>query len=87
VTISVGADGEAVQLSIADDGEGFPFTGRYDLARLARFDLGPAVLRERVVALGGALTIESSPQGARLDISIPFTPPPRLSVVVPSIER
>jgi signal transduction histidine kinase len=74
-------------VTVHDDGEGFPFTGRYDLPRLTRLDMGPAVLRKRVAALGGALTIDSSRHGARLEISIPLEPPPRLSVPAASTER
>jgi signal transduction histidine kinase len=87
VTVGVGVDGHAVRMTIADDGEGFPFTGRYDLSRLVRLDMGPTVLRQRVAALGGALTIESSRHGSRLEISIPLEPPPRLSVLAALIDR
>jgi signal transduction histidine kinase len=87
ITFRVGLDEGAVQMTVADDGEGFPFTGRYDLARLIRLDIGPAVLRQRVVALGGTLVIDSSRHGSRLEISIPLAPPPRLSVGASSIAR
>jgi hypothetical protein len=40
--------------------------------RLIRYDVGPAVLRERVAALNGTLVIESTRQGALLEIGIPF---------------
>jgi hypothetical protein len=59
-------------MTVADDGGGFPFTGRHDLARLIRYDMGPIVLRERVAALAGALVIESTRQEARLEIGIPL---------------
>jgi signal transduction histidine kinase len=87
ITFRLGIDGDAVQLTVADDGEGFPFTGRYDLPRLIRLDIGPTMLRQRVVALGGSLTIDSSRHGSRLEIGIPLAPPPRLSVPAASIER
>jgi signal transduction histidine kinase len=79
VTVSIAIEDRAVAMTVADDGEGFPFTGRYGLDRLIRYDMGPTVLRDRVAALDGQLTIESSPQGARLEISIPLAPPARLS--------
>lgn len=86
VTVSVKIDERAISLTIADDGEGFPFTGRHDLARLIRYDMGPTVLRQRVAALEGLLTIESTRQGSRLDISIPITPA-RPSLRASSTER
>ena len=62
-----------VQLSIADDGKGFPFTGTYDLAWLERMDQGPVTLRERVAALRGDLTLTSSKQaGSELLITVPL---------------
>jgi len=75
VTLSMTIENRAVAMTIADDGEGFPFTGRHRLNRLIRHDMGPTVLRERVAALEGELTIKPSPQGARLEISIPLAPP------------
>jgi glucose-6-phosphate-specific signal transduction histidine kinase len=45
------------------------------------------VLRQRIAALGGALTVDSSRHGSRLEISIPLAPPPRLSVLATSIDR
>ena len=43
------------------------------LEELDRWDVGPASIRHRVRALGGALTVESQPgQGARLIVRIPL---------------
>lgn len=64
------ADGKW-HLVIDDDGRGFPFAGRYDHAALDVSRLGPAVIKERVRALGGSLTIESTSHGARLEIAFP----------------
>jgi signal transduction histidine kinase len=61
------------QLSIGDDGRGFPFRGRLSQEELLARKLGPVVIGERVRALGGELTIESRPgQGARLDLLVPM---------------
>jgi signal transduction histidine kinase len=66
-----------VQLTVEDDGQGFPFSGRLSEAELASTGQGPAVIRERVRLLAGELTIESNPgHGARLEVRIP---PPRKS--------
>jgi len=59
---------------VADNGRGFPFEGRYDLASLDRAGQGPRTLKERVAALGGSLTIESSPAGATIEARLPAAP-------------
>jgi signal transduction histidine kinase len=73
-SVSLGIDAAAIWIVVADDGGGFPFFGRYDLSHLSRLGLGPRVLSKRVTALGGTLTIDSSPSGAHLDIRIPVVP-------------
>jgi signal transduction histidine kinase len=62
----------AVRIVVADNGTGFPFHGRYDQAALARMNLGPKTMRERVASLGGSLTIESGDTGACLEVSLPI---------------
>jgi len=64
-------DGEAVRLDIEDDGHGFSFSGRYDLAQLVASGNAPWSLKERVTALGGDLAIESSLRGSRVEIRLP----------------
>jgi signal transduction histidine kinase len=60
------------KLVINDDGNGFPFAGRLTLAELDALRRGPAVIKERVRAIGGDLVIESTPgHGSRLEITIP----------------
>lgn len=60
------------KLVVNDDGNGFPFAGRFGLAELDTLRRGPAVIRERVRAVGGDMMIESTPgHGARLEITIP----------------
>jgi signal transduction histidine kinase len=62
-----------LMLSIEDDGRGFPFSGRRSRAELAAVHQGPAVIMERVQALGGELSVESTPgHGARLDVAVPL---------------
>jgi two-component system nitrate/nitrite sensor histidine kinase NarX len=61
-----------LQLTVEDDGKGFPFTGRLSHAELETTGKGPAVIRERVRLLAGELAIESTPgHGARLEVRIP----------------
>ena len=57
------------QLTIEDNGRGFPFTGRLSQQQLEEIGKGPMVIRERVRLIEGELTIESNPsRGARLEI-------------------
>jgi signal transduction histidine kinase len=58
-------------ITVTDDGRGFPFHGRYADGALAELNLGPKSLRERVAALRGTLTVESSPAGASVGIVLP----------------
>jgi signal transduction histidine kinase len=60
------------KLVINDDGNGFPFAGRLTLADLDANRRGPAVIKERIRAIGGDLVVESTPgHGSRLEITIP----------------
>jgi len=70
VRARVASEGEALSISVEDDGRGFPFQGTYDLTELIRLRLGPATLKDRVTALGGALSITSSEEGARVSIAL-----------------
>jgi len=57
---------------VADNGCGFPFRGRYDHAALIAMNIGPATLKERIASLQGTLAVESTHNGARLEIIIPL---------------
>jgi len=61
------------RLVVDDDGQGFgAFSGTLTHAQLDACRKGPYVLKERVRALGGELTIATSPGGgSRLDILLP----------------
>lgn len=63
---------DAITISIADNGRGFPFTGRYSADELARRNLGPKNLRDRVQAVNGSLFLESGPAGAELNVVLPI---------------
>ena len=61
------------KLVIDDDGCGFPFAGLFTQAELDAARKGPLVIKERVRAIQGELTVESTPgRGARLEILIPM---------------
>jgi signal transduction histidine kinase len=70
VKLSFAAD--RVHITVADNGHGFSFHGRYDLETLCVMKRGPVMLKERIAALGGTLTIDSREAGARLEIILPF---------------
>jgi signal transduction histidine kinase len=60
------------EISIEDDGAGFPFSGGYSLTELEALGIGPGSIKRRVRNLGGDLTLESHPgRGAALRIRIP----------------
>lgn len=62
----------AWRLEIGDDGRGFPFEGRLSQMELDARGLGPAIIKERVSAIGGQLTIDSTPgRGSRLEVLVP----------------
>ena len=65
-----------VRILVVDNGRGFPFHGRRDLATLTARSIGPATIKERVRSLSGALTIDSSPNGSRIEISLPVVSSP-----------
>jgi signal transduction histidine kinase len=72
VYIRFGAQNGFWKLVIDDDGNGFPFSGRLTLTELDDLHRGPAVIKERVRAIGGDMVIESSPgHGSRLEITVP----------------
>ncbi|UFS71247.1 histidine kinase [Geomonas sp. RF6] len=72
VTVGIEVKDGLVQISISDDGAGFPYQGRYDHADLCRLQLGPSSIRERVSGVNGTLSLDSTIRGACLDITIPL---------------
>jgi len=75
-TVRVDLDvGESrIGIVIVDNGHGFPFSGRHDHTSLKASRLAPVTLGERVDALHGTLTIDSSDRGARIEIVVPRSP-------------
>lgn len=71
VEIAGGEDGQ-LALSVMDNGRGFPVVGKFTHADLTAGGFGPRTLLERVTALRGLVSLDSSPAGARLDIELPF---------------
>ena len=79
VSVRMLSSEEGLELIIQDDGRGFGFEGRLDQQELRRARRGPAILGERVRAIGGSLAIDST-QGARLEIIIPYVAQERARV-------
>jgi signal transduction histidine kinase len=71
IVATVAVAGAQTLITVTDDGQGFPFRGRYDHAALWAVDLGPRTLKERVAALGGSITIESWESGSTIEIDLP----------------
>ena len=71
IEVAIEAAPDEVSIRVSDDGRGFPFRGELDLADLDRMKTGPVVLRERVSALGGALSICSAETGSTVRMVIP----------------
>lgn len=78
--VEVRVAGNAIRLVIADDGCGFPFRGRFDLATLNARGIGPASLKERVQSLAGALVLTSTLSGARVEILLSSNAHARASI-------
>ena len=76
--VQMAVQGERLRLTVADNGRGLAFCGRYDLADLDARGEGPASLKGRIASLEGELVIESGPSGARLEIALPLKPNLRL---------
>jgi signal transduction histidine kinase len=74
VRVALSGHLDGLHLAVADDGRGFPFSGRHDQAALARQGWGPRALRDRVTARGGTLVVESDASGARIEMVLPHPP-------------
>jgi signal transduction histidine kinase len=73
-TVRVREVSDHVTITVADNGRGFPFRGRYGMTALNDMGAGPASLKERTAALRGTLTVESGSGGACVEITLPLAP-------------
>jgi signal transduction histidine kinase len=70
--VRLGSNPSQWSLTMEDDGKGFPFSGRLSQDELDQIGRGPAIIKERVRLIAGALTVESNPGlGTRLEIKVP----------------
>jgi signal transduction histidine kinase len=72
IKIDLTVEEDRLRLGIADDGQGFPFQGTYNLAALNAINQGPLTLRERVAALRGDLMLRSNETGTQILITLPL---------------
>ena len=71
VIVSLAKSLGALELTVDDNGGGFPFSGQYTLDELDLMRLGPVSIKRRVHTLGGDLTVESRPgEGSGLKIRV-----------------
>jgi len=73
VHVVINVERRQVRIEVADDGQGFPFEGEYDLHSLLASGLGPVSLRDRIASLGGSLHLSSSQRGSQLEMVVPMT--------------
>lgn len=72
VAVSVDKSVKTLEITLEDNGAGFPFSGSFTLEELELLRIGPQSVKRRVRSLGGELVVESRPgQGASLKIRIP----------------
>ncbi len=71
VAVSVEKSDRSLEITIEDNGSGFPFSGKYSLDELEMLRLGPTSIKRRVRTLGAEMQLDSKPgQGAGLLIRL-----------------
>jgi signal transduction histidine kinase len=71
VAVSVNNNDRSLEITIEDNGSGFPFSGKYSLDELEMLRLGPTSIKRRVRTLGAEMLLDSKPgQGAGLLIRL-----------------
>ena len=80
VLVTFGRENGCYKLLVEDDGRGFGFSGALSPEEIENSSKCPAIVRERVRAIGGELMIKSNQaSGARLEILVPVTPNGRIA--------
>jgi signal transduction histidine kinase len=73
VAVTVARADHQLEISVEDNGGGFPFTGAFSLEELELLRLGPTSIKRRVKVLEGDLALESGPgRGSKLAIRVPL---------------
>ena len=68
----INLEGAVLSIIVSDNGNGFGFTGEYNLAKMEATNSGPFMLRQRVKSLAGTMTIQSGNTGSSIYISLPL---------------
>jgi len=68
VAVNVDQTDGHLRIIVRDDGCGFEFNGRRDHQALNRLSKAPRSLFDRVTALGGQMSIDSSPDGSQVEM-------------------
>jgi signal transduction histidine kinase len=68
VSIALEHKGDQFEVSIEEDGQGFPFCGLFSLNELDALRIGPVSIRQRLRAANGQLLLESRPGAGTLMI-------------------
>jgi len=72
VSVSVEKGAGSLEISVEDDGTGYPFAGAFSGEEMETLRLGPASIRRRVRSLGGELVVDSRPgRGSAVRVRIP----------------
>ena len=73
VAVAMEKTDKTLEISVDDNGRGFPFSGSYNLEELDLLRLGPASLKRRARSLNADMVLESRPgRGAGLKFRIPL---------------
>jgi signal transduction histidine kinase len=71
VRVRIEKEDDLVRIVVSDDGEGFPFLGKYRLEDLDQSNRGPLSIKRRIHSLRGRLEIDSTETGSTVDMRIP----------------
>jgi signal transduction histidine kinase len=73
VAVAMEKTDRGLEISVDDNGHGFPFAGTYSLEELELLKIGPASLKRRARSLSADLVLESRPgRGAGLKFRVPL---------------
>ncbi len=72
IDIAIRKTDDRLDIAIGDDGRGFAFQGRMANGELASYAGRPRSLHDRVIGMGGTMTVTSGKTGANLEICVPL---------------
>ena len=71
VEVGISTYDDTLEISVQDNGKGFPFSGSYNLEEMELLSIGPRSVKRRVRSLGGEMLLDSRPgHGAELKIRL-----------------